>query len=231
MSGLDIKGLAPSVSACLVLALSLGYVDANPNFDAGTLAVGVVIPLGFGVAVFLAARQRLALFAFLAYFWSLVDDKPVQFDSVLTWPEVTRFHPAGPHIFMEVVLHVLTLAFLVLAAREALKGSHLSLSSTVGFWLLVLIAFGLSYVQNIPLDSIQTLATYQWYPLDLGEHVASLVFLYLAVSEAIRSRKPPGWRGAYPSSLASDRRGLHPSLLGRETYVIVKRANFEAPDV
>ena len=193
MSGLGTRTVPPAIAACVVLGLSLLYVYANPNFDASTLAVGVIIPLGFGAAVFLATRQRVALFVFLAYFWSLVDDKPVQFDSVLTWPEVTRFHPAGPHIFMEVVLHVLTIAFLVLAAREALKGSRLSPSSMVGVWLLVLVAFVLSYAQNLPVDSIQTLATYDWYPLNLGEHVASLAFLYLALDQAGRSkRRPPG---------------------------------------
>ena len=107
---------AIAVAACLPLCLSLLYVYLNQDFDLSTLLAGVVIPLSLGVVVLLAARRRVMLLVFVAYFWSLVDDKPVNFDSVLTWPEVTRFHPAGPHIFMEVLLHLLTLLFLALAA-------------------------------------------------------------------------------------------------------------------
>jgi hypothetical protein len=178
-----------AVAACLVLLLSLLYVYFYPAYDATTLLVGVIVPLAFGCILLAVRKNWVFLFAFLAYFWSLVDDKPVSFDSVLTWPEVTRFHPAGPHIFMEIVLHLLTIAFLYLAIREALKGAYLNTSKVLKVSLLTFVAFGLAYAQNIPLAAIQAIVPDEWYPLDLFEHIASLFFLYLAVREAAKDRK------------------------------------------
>jgi hypothetical protein len=180
-----------ALAACLVLLLSLLYVYFYPEFDATTLLVGVIFPLLFGCIVLAARKNWVFLFAFIAYFWSLVDDKPVQFDSVLTWPEVTRFNPAGPHIFMEIVLHALTIAFLYLAIREALKGTNLNASKAFKVSVLTFVAFGLSYAQNIPLAAIQAIVPYNWYPIDLLEHIASLAFLYFAVREAEKDPVKP----------------------------------------
>jgi hypothetical protein len=195
------REIIAAVAASLVLLLSLWYVYLNQDFDATTLLAGVLLPLVLGSAILYVTKERVLLFAFLAYFWSLVDDKPVQFDSVLTWPEVTRFHPATPHIFMEVVLHVLTIAFLYLAVREGLKGTALTQAKALKVSLLTLAAFVLSYAQNIPLDALQTFVTQDWYALDLVEHVVSLAFLYLALREAARGPVyPQGDDGALAST-------------------------------
>ena len=130
-----------AATATLGVLVSLWYVSENQAFDVTTLLAGVVFPLVFGSAVLLVTKQRIALFVFLAYFWSIVDDGPVFFDSVLTWPEVTRFHPATPHIFLEVLLHALTLLFMALAVREALGGTRPPLPKALGVVVLALIAF------------------------------------------------------------------------------------------
>ncbi len=181
--------ISAAAAASAVLLLCLLYVYFYPEFDATTLLVGVIFPLAFGSIVLSVRKNWVFLYAFIAYFWSLVDDKPVQFDSVLTWPEVTRFHPATPHIFMEIVLHILTVAFLYLAVREALKGTNLNASKAFKVFLLTSVAFILSYAQNIPLAAIQAIVIDQWFPLDLLEHIASLAFLYLAVKEAAKGPK------------------------------------------
>ena len=168
-------------AASLGVLASLWYVSLNQNFDASTLLAGVVFPLAFGSAVLLATNQRIALFVFVAYFWSIVDDGPVFFDSVLTWPEVTRFHPATPHIFLEVLLHALTLLFMALAVREALKGTRPALPRVLGIVLLTSAAFILSYAQNIPVDAVQTVVQQEWYQLDVAEHAGSLVVLAVAI--------------------------------------------------
>ncbi len=173
-------------AASLGVVVSLWYVYQNQAFDVTTLLGGVVLPLVFGSAVLLVARERIALFAFLAYFWSLIDDAPVNFDSVLTWPEVTRAHPAGPHIFMEVLLHVLTIVFLCLALREALKGTSFTKERVFNVSLLTAAAFVLSYAQNLPLDALRTIVEQDWYQLDLAEHLASIILLYIAVRLAMR---------------------------------------------
>ncbi|MGD0637245.1 MAG: hypothetical protein ABSA72_04320 [Nitrososphaerales archaeon] len=173
-------------AASLGVLASLWYVYQNQAFDATTLLGGVVLPLAFGSAVLFVAKQRIALFAFLALFWSLIDDAPVNFDSVLTWPEVTRTHPAGPHDFMEILLHLLTIVFLCLALREALKGTSFTEEKALSISLLTAAAFVLSYAQNLPLDALRTVVENDWYQLDLAEHLASIFFLYVAVRLAMR---------------------------------------------
>jgi len=176
----------------LVLLASLLYVYLYPAYDATTLLVGVILPLAFGSIVFAAIKKWVFLFAFLAYFWSLVDDKPVQFDSVLTWPEVTRFHPSGPHIFMEFVLHALTIIFLSLAVIEGLKGTSLNVQKALKVFLLTLVAFVLSYAQNIPLDAVQSIVTQDWFQLDIIEHLASVLVFFFAIREAMKRKRSIG---------------------------------------
>ena len=184
--------LTAVLAASLVLLACMFYVSLYPNFDVGTLVVGVVIPLTFGSVVLAARKNWVLLFAFLAYFWSLVEDGPVFFDSVFTWPEVTRFHPAGPHIFMEVLVHLATIAFLYLAIKEAAKGRRLTASKVATVSILVMLAFILSYAQNIPLAAIQAMVSWNWYALDLLEHIASLGFFYFALTEAQKSPRNLG---------------------------------------
>lgn len=176
-------GIAIAVTL-LVIILSQWYVFLNPAYDVTTLIVGVVFPLIAGSIVLAVNGNRVILLAFLAYFWSLVDDAPVSFDSVFSWPEVTRFHPATPHIFLEIVLHALTAAFLILAIREALKGTTSNRMTILEVSSLTLIAFVLSYAQNIPSAVVQTIVESGWYQLDVVEHIASVLFLYFAVREA-----------------------------------------------
>ncbi len=173
----------------LVVILSQYYVFVVPAYDFTSFLVGVAFPLVFGSVIFLAKGRRILLFAFLAYIWSVVDDAPVYFDSVFTWPEVTRFHPAEPHIFLEIVVHVLTGVFLYLTVREALKGTAMNRQKLFKVSLLTFIAFVLSYAQNIPLAVVQDLVENGgWYQLDVVQHLASIVFLFVAVREAMKPR-------------------------------------------
>ena len=187
MVKLSYVGLLKIIAAFLITLLSLYYVYVNPAYDLGTFIVGVALPLLLGSILLLAGNHRLLLFVFIAYFWSLVDDAPVNFDSVLTWPEVSRYNPVFPHYLMEVILHVLTLSFLYLVVHESLKGKVLSISEQVEVGLLTLVAFGLSYAQNIPLTVIQRIVADRWYQLDLVEHVVSSLALFLALRIAMQS--------------------------------------------
>jgi len=182
------RGLAIA-AASLGVVVSFWYVFQNQAFDITTLLGGVALPLVFGSAALLVTKQRIALFAFLAYFWSLIDDAPVNFDSVLTWPEVTRVHPAAPHLFMEALLHVLTVVFLCLAMREALKGTSVTREKAFGVSIFTAAAFVLSYAQNLPLGGLGTTVEQGWYQFDLTEHLASIILLYIAVRLAMRRQE------------------------------------------
>jgi hypothetical protein len=179
----------PTVVTSTVLILSQWYVYQYPAYDWTTLLAGVAFPLVFGIIALRFANQRLLLFAFLAYFWSIVDDAPVSFDSVFSWPEVTRFHPYLPHLFLEVVLHILTAFFLILTVREALRGTTTTRRKLFTVSMFTLFAFLLSYAQNIPLSIIQTTVENSWYSLDIVEHVVSVTLLYFAIRVAMKLRK------------------------------------------
>jgi len=122
---------------------------------------------------------RIVFYAFVAYFWSIVDDSPVDFDSVHIWPQV----PSGlQHPLTEVLLHVLTAAFMCLVIRQALAGRGVApLHNALQASILTLAAFWASYFQNTPLEVVQSLAQNAWYPLDFVEHAMSVALLYLAV--------------------------------------------------
>ena len=184
------------------------YVYLFPSYDYSTFLVGAVVPMTVTLSLPLALRNRVLLYASLAYFWALVDDGPVFLDSVFTWPEVTRFHPAAPHLFLEVLYHLLTAAFLVLAIREAAKGVMTSTPRTGGVLLLTTCAFVLAYAQNLPIGAIQTIVETQWFQLDIVEHVLSGSLLALAIYEARRGRAitRPRWVGAVLQT-ALDTRG------------------------
>ena len=184
---LDILAVLASSS---IVFIGLVYAQVVRTYDLTTLLVSVVIPLVFGVAVFSVRKNRVLLFSFLALIWAVVDDAPVYFDSVLTWPEVTRFHPFIPRLEMNLVIHLLTLLFLYLAMREALKGTGVGLLQAPGVVVLAFLAFVFAYAQNIPLLAVQLLVANFWYPFDLVEKLLSIFFIWLAVKEA--GRLEPG---------------------------------------
>jgi len=121
---------------------------------------------------------RIAYLAFLGFFWSLIDDGPVDFDSVSTWPEVTS---GLQHTITEVVLHLLTAAFMYLTVREALNGKRVASRKALQISILTLAAFWAAYFQNTPLEIVQRVAQSAWYPLDIVEHALSLALFYLAI--------------------------------------------------
>lgn len=172
--------LAVFLIAIIYLATQL-YVFLFPAYDLTTFLAGAVVPLVASFLISVGKGSKILLYASLAYFWALVDDAPVYLDSVLTWPEVTRFNPAAPHLFLELVYHLLTAAFLVLTIREAIGGKAIRQSRKGEVVLLTVAAFGLAYFQNIPIYSVQAIVETQWYQLDLIEHLLSVFALYLAV--------------------------------------------------
>jgi len=181
------------VAASLVVLAGLLYAEVVYVFDLTTLLVSVVVPLAFGTAVLLYRRNRILLFAFLAFFWTVVDDRPVFFDSVLTWPEVTRFHPFLPRLFMNIVIHALTAVFLYLMVRESLKGSGVRLRNASVVILLAAVAYVLAYAQNIPLAVIQNIVQAgsvpaSWYPFDVVAKLSSIFFICLTIWQATKLR-------------------------------------------
>lgn len=138
-------------------------------------------------------EARVAFFAFMAYFWSLVDDAPVGFDSISTWPEVTS---GFQHTLTEVILHVLTAAFMFLAMRGAVGRIGIApVRKELQVSILAIAAFWASYFQNTPWGIVQVVARNAWYPLDFAEHAVSLALLYFAIRTA---RSPLGLTGVEP---------------------------------
>lgn len=171
------------LAASLVVVACLLYAQVTGTYDVTTFMVSVVLPLVLGSVILSVRKERTLLFAFLAYFWAMVDDAPVFLDSVITWPEVTRFHPFLPRLFMNIVIHALTALFLYLTIRESMKGTNVGLRNAPRVIILTLVAFVLAYAQNIPLVAIQKVVETSWYPFDFTEKLVSIFFLYLAVRE------------------------------------------------
>lgn len=180
--------MAIIIATSIVIA-GLDYAYQVYTFDLTTLEYSVILPLCLGSLVLALTRERILLYAFLAYIWAVLDDMPVFFDSVLTWPEVTRFHPFLPRLFMNIVIHALTLLFMWLAIREALKGKMVDRTRLYEIVFLALIAFILAYAQNIPLGVVQNLVQNSWYPFDLAEKLLSIAFFTLAIYMS-RTSKP-----------------------------------------
>lgn len=176
-----IYDLIAVLGASSVVLAALAYAYIVYVYDVKTLLVSVVMPVALGTAILAARRKKILVYAFLAYIWAVLDDAPVFFDSVLTWPEVTRFHPFLPRLYMNIVIHALTIFFMYMTVRETLKRNHVSSGRTILVSILVIIAFGLAYAQNIPLASIQYLVDNFWYQFDLVEKLLSVAFLFIAV--------------------------------------------------
>jgi hypothetical protein len=174
------------LAACLVVVAGMLYAAVTGTYDATTFLVSVLLPLVLGSAVLSVRKERVALFAFLAYFWAMVDDGPVFFDSVLTWPEVTRFHPFLPRLFMNIVIHALTALFLYLAIRESIKGAGASLRNASTVVILTSAAFVVAYAQNIPLTPIQNLVDTSWYAFDITEKSISIFLFCVAIWQAMK---------------------------------------------
>ena len=172
------------LAASLVVVACLVWAEWYGVFDSTMFLVGVVVPVVLGSAIIGVRRDRVLLFAFLAYIWAVLTDAPVFLDSLLTWPQVTRFHPFLPRVFMNIVLHGLTAVFMYLAIREAMKGKNSSLRNAPLVVILAVVAFVLAYAQNIPLDVIQNAVTAAWFPFDVAEKLSSIFVFYLALREA-----------------------------------------------
>ena len=194
-----LDGCVLSIIGTVWLFVPAYLEDVQVPFEFVGIVCLVEIPLVLGSAFFwcFVARNRLAsrtsrvgdaemgpllFFAFMAYFWSLIDDAPVNFDSIFTWPEVTS---GLPHTFLEIVLHALTLAFFYLAVRAALKGASLSRREKAKVLVLILASFWASYAQNTPLGWVQAVAVNNWYLLDAVEHVISVALFCLAIRECL----------------------------------------------
>lgn len=181
---MNLHRLASAAAAIAVLVAAEVYVGYNQTFDYTTFMIGVAIPLASAYVLLHRRSDRFLLFAFLGYFWSVVDDAPVYFDSVFTWPEVTRFHPILPHYTLEVILHLATLGFMYLSLCE-ISASRIKLSRrTLRIYSLLGLAFLLSYAQNIPLDAVQSIVGSSWYRLDIFEHLGSVAVFSLALIDA-----------------------------------------------
>jgi hypothetical protein len=176
------------LAASSVVIASLFYAQLTDVYDSTTLLVSVVLPLTLGSAI-LSFRKKILLFGFLAYFWAVVDDAPVFFDSVLTWPQVTRFHPFLPRLYMNIAIHGLTASFMYLAIREIMGGTRASLGNTIRVVILASLGFVVAYAQNIPLSAVQQLVETSWYQFDLAEKLASIFLFYCASREAMESRR------------------------------------------
>jgi hypothetical protein len=174
------------LATSLIVVACLYYALVSDNYDAMTFLISVALPLVLGCAILSVRRKPILLFAFLAYIWAVLDDAPVFLDSVLTWPEVTRFNPFLPRLFMNIVIHGLTLVFLYLTIREPMKGASVRLRNAYGVIVLTTVAFVLAYAQNIPVAIIQNAVLAAWYPFDIVEKLASIFFLYLAVRQAMK---------------------------------------------
>jgi len=173
-----------------ILILGQFFVYIYPTYDITTLAVGVLVPLFVGVVLLGFTKQPVLLLAYLAYFWSIIDDAPVYFDSVFTWPEVTRFNPALPHYTLEILLHAGTLAFMVLSFRQSAGRNGIVFKTTAASYALLVGAFVLAYAQNIPVNQIQTIVDSSWYLLDGVEHLGSVFLFALALWLASHHRRP-----------------------------------------
>ena len=172
--------LSTSVVSFFVIAPQI-YLAQNPqvNLNFWFLFIAVILPTMIAAALFLLRGRRILFFAYLALIWAVTEDAPVYLDSLFTWPEVTS---GFQHSLLEILFHCLTIVFVSLVVREATKSKEGKLSVEV--LILAVLAVVTSYAQNIPLDFVKVIVSTSWYALDIFEHIASVIFLYLAVRVA-----------------------------------------------
>jgi len=176
------------IATSIVVILCMLYAQVSGIYDVTTFAISVALPLVLGSVILSMRRKRMVLFSFLAYFWAVVDDAPVFFDSVLTWPQVTRFHPFLPRLLMNAVIHLATAGFMYLAILETVRGTSVSLRNATNVILLAAMAFVLAYAQNIPISIIQNAVDSSWFFFDFVEKIASIFVFCLAIMEATNLR-------------------------------------------
>ena len=183
------------------------YLALNPQVHLQTtIFVGTVVaPIVLATVLFLGLKMRIVWFAFMAYIWAVTEDAPVYLDSIFTWPEVTS---GLQHLFLEVLLHLLTLFFISLTVREAFRlrekrirheeslvtsndsiFTRISKANVLLIVILALLAFVLSYAQNLPISSLKSITGPAWYRLDIAEHIISVLLLYLAVKFTLNTPK------------------------------------------
>jgi hypothetical protein len=111
----------------------------------------------------------------LAYFWSLINDSPINADGWLG--------PEG-YFVMELLLNLLSLSCFCLAFSETIKG-RLNPRINLKDGLYITLAFLWSSAEDIPFlaHRLGPLRTDFWYPFDIAIHGVSLVFFYLAIRE------------------------------------------------
>jgi hypothetical protein len=174
-------GLVAVMISCAGVLVSQLYYAYNPSFVAATLLFGVVLPLLAGCVLLFLTDQVAILLGFIGIFLSIIDDAPIDFDSVLTWPQVTRLNPSLPHLEMEVLLHILTFGFLMGSIWIRLRGRNPERGLGPLSYAAGCVATVLSYAQNIPLASIQDYVTQNWYQFDAIEHVLSVLSFAIAL--------------------------------------------------
>ena len=172
-----------SVSMLVATQVYYAYNLANTVYGLSILVLGVVMPLAAACVLLMVTDQRAVLLAYIGLFWSIVDDAPIFFDSVLTWPQVTRFHPYLPHLALEVALHLATLGFLVAAAVVAGSSGRRALYRRPLPIFFAFVSSIFAYSQNLPFPEVQDFITapQSWYELDILEHIAALAFISLAL--------------------------------------------------
>jgi hypothetical protein len=125
--------------------------------------------------IFASQTWRIVMWGALAYFWSFINDSPINADGLLG-------HEG--YYVMELLLNILSLSCFFLASREAIKGrSNPRVHLKVG--LYIALAFLLSSADDIPFlaHRLGPLRTNFWYPFEIAIYGVSLVFFYLAVRE------------------------------------------------
>ncbi|MDG6934085.1 MAG: hypothetical protein JRN68_05260 [Nitrososphaerota archaeon] len=163
--------------ASFILVLAEVAVYAYPNYDLSTFVLGVLSPVSAGIILMWKPAYRVALYSYLAIYFSLADDAPIFLDSVLTWPEVTRYHPFLPHLSLEITLHLLTGVFIYLALKEVAPRIRWLSFRGVASILLGFFALVFCYAQNLPVQWIQLIVEKDWYTLDVVEHMIAILFL------------------------------------------------------
>jgi len=179
------------LAAATLVIVAVAYAEIVYTYDMTTLLVSVISPVILGTVFIAFTKNRVLLYAYLAFIWAVLDDRPIYFDSVLTWPEVTRFNPLLPRLFMNVIIHALTVIFLYLSLRGANKGSKSGLWHSPRVLLPAVIFLVLAYAQNIPLSIVQNAVQEgtnpgSWYPFDVSTKLLALLFLYVALKEGRR---------------------------------------------
>jgi hypothetical protein len=192
--------LKKAISLTLLSVLTIVpqiYLAMHPevNLDFFWLFAAVIIPI---LISYLLLRNSIFLFySYAGIFFSIIDDAPVHFDSVFTWPEVTRYNPAFHHFFMEVILHFLTLVLLLVSINIFVKKVENKRKKIVCYSLGLVSSF-LCYAQNTPLDFIQAVVESNWYFLDIFEHFVAIFLLILSFTISSEKRVPGASQKIHP---------------------------------